>query len=137
MANPRLSDWLVPMVCTVVFVAELVVIGAVFSGVDVGKLLPANRSPDIRSETTSLPAPETALKDDESRPGPLVLPLVAPLSAPTAPVPDRANYGEPLKVEKSRRHQAQALRPAGTVNGGDKYGLANAIYRPGSRAPGW
>jgi hypothetical protein len=138
MRDSRLSDWLVPVVCTIVFVAELGVVGVVFSGVDVARLLPDKTSPIVRTEAASLPLPE-AVPKDESWPGPLVLPLVAPSPAPPSQMAmaDWPKSADALKVEKFRHRQARALPPPRTVSGTDKYGLANVIYHPGGRAPGW
>jgi hypothetical protein len=157
---PRRSDWLVPVVCAIVFVAELGVIGVAFSGVNVGGLLPHSTSPGMRTETDPLRALETAPTGGEqwrapAPEGPHVLLAAKPLMTlspepPTemAPVANdwaKLKYDEAFKVAKSRHPPVNSSRPAPTVKGSehhasihrDQNALAEEIYHPGRRAPGW
>jgi hypothetical protein len=144
---PRRSNWLVAVICTVVFGAELGVAFAVVAG-----LLPFSESPGVEIEMASkagepwrAPAPE----------GSPVLPAAQPLMTssaepPTLLMPVTGDRAEPMdseafKAAKVRRHWAKASRAAPTVNGGkrhasnrrDQNALLAEIYQPGRRPPGW
>jgi hypothetical protein len=78
-------------------------------------------------------------------------PLIASSPEPPtqmAPVVEdwaKLKYGEASNVAKFRRHRVNSSRPAPIVNGGkhhagnhrDQYALAEEIYHPGRRMPGW
>jgi hypothetical protein len=155
--QPRWADWLVAMLCAVVFAAEL---GAAFGVVKVSAPLPLSRSPGV--ETALLIPLETGVKTEDPVPADLApaaevppvqleeQPLIAALAETSVPlVPltaDRANskYDEGSKIAESRRHRTTS-RPKQTKNGGDRQAstrrnqevLAEEIYQPGRRAPGW
>jgi hypothetical protein len=132
---PRRSDWLVVVICMVVFVTEF---GAAF-GVIAG-LLPFGTSPAVRTETTALPMPGVA---EPLEPQPAVNPVAAASPVPLARmalVADWAQlkYVEPVKVAKLRRHRANPARVERTAgHRPDQDALANAIYQPGKRLAGW
>jgi hypothetical protein len=148
----RWVDWLVAVIFIVVFAAEL---GVVFGVVKVGGLLHFKRSPGI--ETASLSPLEAAVKTQEPAPASEVshvLPAEQPLIAASAEPPiswepvtadwAKWNYDDVFKGAKSRRRR-NTSRPKPTENVGDPRAsarrdsgaLAEEIYQPGRRAPGW
>jgi hypothetical protein len=153
---PRRGDWLVGVICTVVFAAEL---GVAIGVVKVGGLLPFSTPPGIETETASLRPPEAASNAGEPSSAPaseeppvlLAQPLIASSpEPPTQVVPVTAGstmsqYGEAFKVAKFRRHRVKASRAAPFVNGDkrhagngrDQYAIAAEIYQPGRRLAGW
>jgi hypothetical protein len=149
----RPSDWLVAVICTVVFAAEL---GVAFGVVKLGGLLPISTPPGIETEAASLRPLEAASKAGEpssapaSEEPPVLLAQALIASSPEPPTQvalvtagsAMSKYGEAFKVEKFRRHRVKASRPAPSVkrhasNGRDQYAIAAEIYQPGRRPPGW
>jgi hypothetical protein len=151
--TPHWGDRLVPVICAVVFAAEL---GVAFGVLGFRGLLPFSKSSGV--ETAALRPLEAAPKTGEPAPSPEVSPVVLAeqpliaasaeppiLSAPPTADGVTSKYGEVLKAATSRRHRANTSRPTQTKNGGDRhagnrrsqYALAEEIYQPGRRAPGW
>jgi hypothetical protein len=126
------GDWLVPVVCTVVFVAEF---GIALGLVEVNGLLPYSTSPGARTETPSLHGLEVTTTGGElwQRPapeGPLVQaaePLIASsLEPPTQMAAVADNRAQmkgtaALKVVKFRRHRDSSSRVAPTTTSGEHH----------------
>jgi hypothetical protein len=149
---PRLSELVVVVICAAVFGAEFAV---AFGGVEAWRRLPFSASPVVRSETPSSAALDVTAGGNARRsldPEGILIPLEAepfsgPSSAPPArmtSVDDKANSTASTGA-KVHRHRANAPHPARNANGGDRHprsyrdqlALANEIYQPGNRGPGW
>jgi hypothetical protein len=127
------GHWGVPLVCVVVFVAEL---GGVFGLLEVKGLLPYSTSRLVRTETASLNALEAALMSGEpwrepAPEGQPVLQIPEPLIAsslepPTYVAPAAVDwaqlkYAQAPKVSKVRRHRVNFSRAAPTTNSGQHH----------------
>jgi hypothetical protein len=157
---PRRRDWLMPAVCAVVFTAELSVACGIL---DAPRLLSFSMPAGVEGHNTSPRLLEAVLKPEEPwGPAPATAPEVPPdlLTAepligvsvepptPVAPATDdamKSKSGEVLKVATSLRQRLNTSRPTRRRDGGvrqvhngrGRYALAEQLYEPGRRPPGW